>query len=70
MNQPSPIAEFGPVLRPSRAAQRLAIGLSTLWLKAKKEADFPKPIRLGPRITAFRIADLDAWLTRQACKTA
>jgi prophage regulatory protein len=33
---------------------------STLWAKVK-EGSFPKPVRLGPRTTAWRAADVLAW---------
>ena len=38
----------------------LPIGRSTL-LKAVQEGRFPAPVRLGPRITAWRIKDIWAW---------
>ena len=49
-------------LRPARAAEKLGIGLSTLWAKAKSQADFPKPIKTGPRTTVFLEQELDAYL--------
>lgn len=49
-------------LRPARAAEKLGIGLSTLWAKAKNQADFPKPIKTGPRTTIFLEQELDAYL--------
>jgi len=40
------------------------IGKSTLWLWVRK-GYFPKPIKLGPRSTAWRISDVEAWLTER-----
>ncbi|WP_414450675.1 helix-turn-helix transcriptional regulator [Burkholderia sp. 22PA0099] len=51
-------------LRPAQAAKKLGIGLSTLWLKAKHESNFPKPIKLGPATTIFLEHELDAYIER------
>lgn len=51
--------------RPKPSASYLGIGLSTLWRWAKEKKDFPKPISLSPRVTVFRVADLDAFIVRQ-----
>ncbi len=32
---------------------------ATLWRKVK-DGTFPKPVKLGPRITAWRVADIRA----------
>jgi len=64
MTQPSSRA-----LRPAAAAQKLGIGVSTLWAKVKKEPDFPRPIKTGPRTTIFIEHDLDAWLASRAAMT-
>lgn len=58
-------------LRPAKAAEKLGMGLSTLWLKAKNEPNFPKPFKAGPRITLFLEQELDAYLaTCAAARTA
>ncbi|WP_333995070.1 helix-turn-helix transcriptional regulator [Burkholderia orbicola] len=50
-------------LRPKAAAQKLGIGVSTLWLKVTKgEPGFPKPIKLGPATTVFLEHELDAYI--------
>lgn len=53
-------------LRPREAAQALGIGLSTFWLKAKTDPDFPPLISLGPKSTVVREADLEAYVERKA----
>jgi predicted DNA-binding transcriptional regulator AlpA len=53
-------------LRPRQAAEALGIGLSTFWLKAKTDADFPPLIRLGPKATVVREADLEAYVQKKA----
>jgi prophage regulatory protein len=35
--------------------------VATLWRRVKS-GDFPPPVRLSPRITAWRIEDIKAWL--------
>lgn len=53
-------------VRPRQAAQFLGIGESTLWRWAKERADFPPPIKLGPRTTVWKIASLAAFRDAQA----
>lgn len=55
-------------LRPNKAATKLAIGVSTLWLRVRTDADFPKPIKIGPRTTVFFEDELDAYLERCMAK--
>ncbi len=52
-------------LRPSKAAEKLDIGLSTLWARAKTDPEFPKPVKLGPGTTIFIEAELDAWIEKR-----
>jgi len=37
---------------------------ATLWRKVKA-GEFPQPVKLGPKITAWRAADVRAWLEAQ-----
>lgn len=34
---------------------------ATIWRKVK-DGTFPKPVKLGERITAWHMADIEAWL--------
>jgi len=43
-------------------------GRSTLWSKAKK-GEFPKPVKLSKRITAWRAEDIWAWIEAQGRPT-
>jgi len=36
----------------------LAISRSTAWRRAKLEPDFPKPVKIGPKATRWRLGDL------------
>lgn len=38
---------------------------NTLWRKVKT-GEFPKPIKLGPKITAWKAGDVRAWINAQA----
>lgn len=58
----------GNAVRPAKAAEKLAIGLSTLWLKVKNDPEFPKPFKLGPRTTIFFENELDEYLAKCAEK--
>jgi predicted DNA-binding transcriptional regulator AlpA len=51
-------------LRAEVAAKRYAIGLSTFWRLTRRE-DFPRRLKITPRITAWKIAELDAWFDAQ-----
>jgi prophage regulatory protein len=59
----------GRAIRPAQASEKLGIGLSTLWLKAKNDPDFPKPFKLGPRTTIFLEHELDEYLAVCASKS-
>lgn len=56
----------GGAKRPKDAAKYLGICERTLWRRAKGEADFPKPFKLGDAVTLFYTAELDAYLARKA----
>ena len=42
-------------------AEQLPISASTLWRKVRA-GSFPKPIKFGPGITAWRVSDIENWL--------
>ena len=56
------------VLRPSSAASKLNIALSTLWLRVKTDPHFPRPFKLGPRTTVFYEHELDQFLSQCAAQ--
>lgn len=53
------------LLSPKQVQEQLSIPQSTLyrWIAIDK---FPRPIKIGPRRTAFRVSDIEAWLDKQA----
>jgi predicted DNA-binding transcriptional regulator AlpA len=42
---------------------------ATLWRKVRS-GDFPAPIKLSERITAWRVEDIRDWINNQGHKTA
>jgi len=51
---------------PPPAPALLPFSRSTLW-NMVKEGRFPRPVKLGPRITAWRVEDIRDWM---ACRVA
>lgn len=49
-----------------QVADRLAVSVPTVWRWARERDDFPKPERIGPAATRWRLADLEAWEKRGA----
>jgi predicted DNA-binding transcriptional regulator AlpA len=41
-----------------------ACSRATVWRRAKEEAEFPKPRKLGPRRTGWNVGELRAHLAR------
>jgi prophage regulatory protein len=37
------------------------------WWAGVKSGRFPQPVKLGPRITAWRVEDIRALIERQGC---
>lgn len=48
-------------LRVSEVSERYGASVNTIWRWAKRHPDFPKPVKLGPGITAWRLSDLEAF---------
>lgn len=52
------------LISPRQVIDRMSIPSTTLyrWISEKK---FPKPVRIGPRRTAFRVTDIEKWLEQK-----
>lgn len=50
-------------LRASGACAYFNIGRSTLWAWCKTRHDFPKPIKAGPRVTLFDVAEIERFIS-------
>lgn len=44
-------------------AAPLPFSSSTLWRKVR-EGSFPKPLKLSPRVTAWKVGDVRAWINQ------
>lgn len=54
------------LLRAAAAAHRLGVSRTTLWRLRRDDPDFPRPLRLTPRVVAWRVRDLDDWVALRA----
>lgn len=45
----------------------LPFGITSLW-NYTKAGKFPKPVKISPTVTAWRNADVIAWLENQTCE--
>jgi len=43
----------------------IPVSRSTIWRWVRRKA-FPRPVKLAPRVTAWRWSDVEAWLSKQA----
>jgi predicted DNA-binding transcriptional regulator AlpA len=68
MSQPKPSTDFDEL--PDDALIRLSLLLafslipfsaSTLWRRVRANT-FPKPMRISPQVTAWRVRDIRTWL--------
>ncbi len=48
-------------MRPRKGSEYLGIGESMFWELVRKDPTFPKPFRIGPRVTLFAVSDLREW---------
>lgn len=67
-NQDSDLPKTGYIREPV-VLRHIPMGRSTLWSKAKR-GEFPKPVKLSARITAWRAEEVWAWIEAQAKASA
>ncbi|MEQ6916652.1 helix-turn-helix transcriptional regulator [Halomonas aquatica] len=48
-------------LTAKQVATRYDVGVATIWRWSRDRDDFPKPMKLGPNCTRWRLADIEAW---------
>jgi predicted DNA-binding transcriptional regulator AlpA len=48
-------------VRAREGSEFLGIGESLFWDLARKDVTFPKPTRIGQRVTLFAVAELRDW---------
>lgn len=44
-------------------ADKIGIGVSTVWKIHKDDPTFPRPFKISPQVTVWDEADIDNWLT-------
>lgn len=52
-------------LRAADVAVVLGVSRATIWRWAAERGDFPRPMKLSPRVTVWRAADILDWRERQ-----
>ncbi|MCG5495642.1 helix-turn-helix transcriptional regulator [Ectothiorhodospira variabilis] len=60
-NNPNPLPQLDPVLRPRDAAEFLGIGKTSLY-RLVAAGRLPRPIRLSAQSTGWRLSTLNAYL--------
>lgn len=66
----SALVRQAQLVRDSKYPARLAplpFSPATFWRKVK-DGTFPKPVKLGQRITAWKVGEVRAWIASQAAK--
>ena len=61
--EPHDIPTTGYLRQSQLVGPILPIGATTLW-RWVKEGKFPQPIKLSPRVTAWRAEDVRDWMAR------
>jgi len=51
------------LIRPKDLANKLGIGISTLY-ERMKQPDFPKKIRISKQAVGFRESEIDEWMNK------
>ena len=57
------------VKKPNNPAPVVPVSASTLW-RWVRAGTFPAPLKIGPNITAWRVADVRAWMQSQTVAAA
>ena len=55
------LPEVGFIREADLVPQIIPISSATLW-RLVKDGQFPSPIKLSPRVTAWRVSDVRKWL--------
>ena len=55
-------------LRVKGVAAFLGCGVATVWRRTNDDPTFPKPIKLSPRVTVWRLTELEDWISSRRVK--
>ena len=53
-------------LRDTDLAARYSVSRNTVWRWQRERTDMPRPVRLSPGCTRWRLADVEAWEAAKA----
>lgn len=66
-NLPQEVTQASPFLSDKQIAKYYGVTRVTVWRWAANDPTFPKPIKLSPGCTRWKLSDLEAW---ECSKTA
>ncbi|HVY05206.1 MAG TPA: AlpA family phage regulatory protein [Burkholderiales bacterium] len=61
---------WGFIREPEFRARLGSMGRSTFWRRVKSDPTFPRPLKLGPQTTVWKLADAVAYCERLASAPA
>ena len=53
------------LVRISELAQILSVSRSTIYRWLQEKSEFPKPVQLSKRIIAWKMEEIDEWLSKK-----
>jgi len=56
-------------IRVKDVAQMIGMGRSTVWMLTK-QGKFPQPLRLGPKVTVWRLSEIEKWIEEKIRESA
>lgn len=57
-------------LSDAQLSARYGVHRATPWRWVKTDATFPKPVKLSPQCSRWKLSEIEAWETARAGKTA
>ena len=58
------------LMRLPQVIERLGVGRSTLYRLVAEDPTFPRPVKVGRKVVAWRSDLLEEWIVRQGQQTA
>lgn len=60
-NLPQEVTQASPFLSDDQIAKRYGVTRQTVWRWSANDPNFPKPIKLSPGCTRWKLSGLEAW---------
>lgn len=57
-------------LSDEQLASRFSVSRGTVWRWHRNDPTFPRPVKLSPGCTRWKLAEIEAWESAQAKETA